>query len=150
MNIVSKERYLKMVEEKLVAARKYLADLEQSRNEAPSAMESQHDTTRETLEREMGAQEEVIKNLEQFHSFLQTSEEKSQIEEGAEFTIDLGDAGSKIERAIYAPLSVGLEGVTIITAKSPLGAAIYKKKTQEDFTYQIGDQQIHGKIEQIS
>ncbi len=150
MKLASKEKYLKKTEEKLAEARKYLDYLEDARNQAPSAMESRHDTSRETLEMEVAAQKEVIKGLKQFEEFLKGCQEMSQIKEGAEFSIEFSDSGEKMQGALYAPISVGLEGIRIITSKSPLGAALLGKTTGNSFSYQVGNSQISGKVEEIS
>lgn len=142
MKTEDKEKYLKITESKLSEIRKRLAVLITDRS--PSTAESQHDAIRENLEREIVAQEEVIKGMEQFKNFLMQSEEASKIEEGAEFSLSLGD--EEIGNALYAPISVALEGIRVITPKSPLGAAIYGKKEGESFSYQAGEQAVSGKI----
>ncbi|MFA5932714.1 MAG: hypothetical protein WCV81_00440 [Microgenomates group bacterium] len=143
MKVKDKEKYLINLEEKLVEARKRLDALRADRS--PNISESGHEAIRENAEREIIIQENVIKGLEQFKEFLVTSAEKSQIEEGSQFTIDF-DSGEKIEDAIFAPLTVGLEGAQIITRKSPLGMAIYGKKEADNFNYTAGDQSVSGKI----
>lgn len=147
MKIESKEKYLKVVESKLADARERLAALELDRS--PSGTESQHDAIRENVEREMTAQEGVIRGLEQFKEFLVSSGEKSSIEEGAEFSVLL-DNNERIKNALYAPISVSLEGVTIITPKSPFGAALLDKKIGESFSYRVGETLILGKVKEIS
>lgn len=137
-----------MVEEKLIAARKRLAVL--SADRSPSAAESQHDAIRENLEREIIAQENVVRGLEQFKGFLVASGEKSQIEEGAELSVLLTGSNEKVISAIYAPISVALEETTIITPKSPFGQALLNKRENESFSYTVGGNQISGRVQEIS
>jgi len=145
MKIENKKRYLKIVEKKLVEVKKRLAILVTDRS--PSTAESQHDAIRENAERAIVSQEEVVKGFEQFKNFLTQSGDVSKIEEGAEFSMLLGD--EEIANALYAPLAVGLEGIIVVTPKSPLGAAIYGKKEGEYFSYQAGGQMVSGRIKLI-
>ena len=147
MTSESKIKYCKAIEEKLVVARKRLADLRHDTSHSIS--ESQHDLIKSAVERDIMTQEEVIKGLEEFKEFLGKVEEKSQIEEGAEFSVEFTDSEDKIENAIFAPLSVSLDGVQIITQKSPLGAALQGKKVGESFTYKIVDKDISGIIRRV-
>lgn len=143
MKVANKEKYLKYMEEKLFEARKRLDALRSDRS--PNASESGHEAIRENVEREIIIQENVIKGLEEFKEFLNKSTEKSLIEEGAQFTVEF-DSGEKIEDAIFAPLTVSLEEVQIITKKSPLGEAILDKKEGDNFSYLAGEQTISGKV----
>lgn len=151
MKINDKEKYLKLVDQKIIGAKKRLMELETSRNNAPSAMESHHDTTRETLEKDVDLQKIVIKNLEIFKTFLHGAQEKlklKKIEEGVIFNVEF-ENGEVIKEAIFAPLNVGLEKVEIVTAKSPLGGVILGKKSGDKFSYQIGGIKMVGKITKI-
>lgn len=143
MKIVDKEKYLESLEEKLIEAKKRLDDLRADR--FPNASESGHEAIRENADKEIIIQENVIKGLNQFKEFLNQSEEKSLIEEGAQFTVKF-DSGEIIEDAIFAPLTVGLGKVQIITHKSPLGEAVYGKAAGDGFSYLAGDRTISGKI----
>lgn len=149
MNSANKRKYLNSITAKLAEARRHLQELEEARNNAPSAMESQHDTTRETMEKEAGAQNEVIKSLEQFKEILAKSNDKSQIEEGATFSANLSN-GEKLQHIVFASINVGLPGVQIITSKSPIGMALAGKKVGESFSYEAGGNKITGVIEIVS
>ncbi|MFH0937226.1 MAG: hypothetical protein V1808_02950 [Candidatus Daviesbacteria bacterium] len=148
MKIANKENYLKIVEAKIIEAKKRCINLEQARNSAPSAMESQHDTSRETLEKEVDAQNEVIKSLEKFKSVIENSGEKSKIEEGAEFTVEFSNGGL-LEDVFFASFNVALPGIQIITQKSPVGSALLDKKVGEEFNYEIGTEKLSGIIKRI-
>jgi len=146
MKIKDKETYLKILDEKLDEAKKRLDALKFDRS--PNISESGHEAIRENAEREIIIQEGVIKGLEQFKEFLETSAEKSQIEIGAQFSVEF-DSGEKTEDAIFAPLTVGFGKVQIITSKSPLGAAVYGKRENDDFSYMAGEQIISGRIKSV-
>ncbi|MDD2822664.1 MAG: GreA/GreB family elongation factor [Candidatus Daviesbacteria bacterium] len=143
MKVINKEKYLNNVEEKLVEAGKRLDALRHDRS--PNSSESGHEAIRENVEREIIIQENVVKGLEQFKEFLKLSTEKTRVEEGAQFTVKF-DSGEVIDDAIFAPLTVALEKVQIITRKSPLGEAVYGKKEEDVFSYQVGEQVVSGRI----
>lgn len=145
----SRERYLNLTKEKLTEAKNRLDVLNQDRNSSPHSAESQHDLIKADIERKIMAQEVVARGLEEFKEFLENTGEKTQIEEGAEFTVEFTSTGDRIENAIFAPLAVALEDVMIITPKSPLGGAVQGKKTGEDFVYEIEGRKTSGIVQRV-
>ncbi|MDO8638574.1 MAG: hypothetical protein Q7R43_03285, partial [Candidatus Daviesbacteria bacterium] len=135
-------------DKKITEANQRLERLEFARNNSESAMTSQHDTQRETIEKDVDIQKISIKNLETFKLFLQGAQEKSKIEEEVLFDVEF-ENGEVMKDAIFAPLNVGLEKVEIVTAKSPLGEAILGKKVGGKFSYQIGETKVSGNIAKV-
>lgn len=149
MNLANKTRYLRLIDNKINNEEVRLKGLEKAHNSAESAMTSRFDTQREDLEREMGAQKEILKNLKMFKLFIRVCGEKFVVAHGAELSIEFTDSGNLLENVLFAPFSVGLSSLQIVTQKSPLGAAILGKKTNEQFSYQMDGNEIRGVIRKV-
>lgn len=149
MNLANKTKYLRLIDNKIINEEVRLKGFEEAHNSAESAMTSRFDTQREDLEREMGAQKEILKNLKMFKLFIRVCGEKSVVANGAELSMEFVDSGKLLENVLFAPFSVGLSSLQIVTQKSPLGAAIWGKKANEQFSYQVSNNKVNGVIRKV-
>ena len=138
------QRYLTEVTDRIAKAETHAKSLEHARNTSEGKMQSRYDTQKEIFAMELSIQQGVLDNLNNFRGFLENLQAegllpRNRIEYGAEFSVDLWDAQESISNALFAPVSVNLEEVQVITRKSPIGKAIEGMVKGNTFVYKLSD-----------
>jgi len=144
----SREKYIKIIEEKIKDSKKRLERLSEDHNNSENAMTSRYDTSREEIEMAMDVQEKVIKELEIFLKFIKESKDCKKVEEGAIFSLTFDD-NEEMSEVLYAPTTIALEKIQIITSKSPLGKVVFGKKRGDKFDFIVGEKQTFGIITSV-
>lgn len=139
MRLDNLNRYSSEIARKIQEAQDRAASLEHARNTSEGKMQSRYDTQKEIFAAELSIQQGVIDQLLGFRAFLQRiglgDPRRDRIVPGAEFDLELWDAGEKIENGLYAPVNINLRGVQIITPNSLVGQAIEGMRAGNTFVY---------------
>lgn len=146
MSPSQKERYLELVQAKVVETTKQLQRVEQARNTAESKMTSRYDTQRENFNIEVNLHMDTLEALRQFQEFIERSGLAYKIEEGAVCSVYYFDSKEEVTDLLVAPVYVTLSDVRIVTPKSPLGKALMGKMLAGEFEYQVDRPTIRGII----
>ncbi|EKD90689.1 MAG: hypothetical protein ACD_30C00109G0001 [uncultured bacterium] len=149
MSPESKEKYLKELDLEIIRSEESLASSEEARNRSDSPMTSRYDTMREIYAQESNVKRDLLDAAKAFKIFIKDTTPNSEISEGAEFDAELWDADEKIKGAIFAPFSIKLPGVQVITSKSPLGEAVKGLSAGRVFTYRVGEKTMAGIINDV-
>lgn len=146
MLLEQKIRYMNLTDAREADVKRQLRAAEHARNTADSKMTSRYDTQRENYAVEVNLHMDSMEKLASFREFLSGCGESYMIEEGAVCSIHYLDTKEDEIGLLVSPVSVIVPEVRIITLKSPLGAALRGKMLASEFSYQIGDQLVHGVI----
>jgi seryl-tRNA synthetase len=119
------KNHLKKERGKLLKA---IKNTKRTRDSAPSAMESQHDTTRNQAEKLVVALEEELKKTDELLSNITSCKLKL-----FEFQLE-----KNLIKAILVPVGMGgkeINGIKLISEGSPLGSMLKNKKPGDDFEF---------------
>ena len=117
---------------------KALGNAKETRDSAPSAMESHHDTTRNQAEKFVAALEKKLNNLEKIVSGLPNPQDIVSSDSVALLSyVELNLNGSKM-KLIIVPEGLGgkkEDDINFISENTPLGGAILNKTIGSPFTF---------------
>lgn len=139
-----KEQYIVKVDEQIQTVTKQLKRAEQARNSADSAMTSRYDTQRENFNVEANLHQDSLGDLSAFHELVRCARRSLWIEEGAVFSLHFFDTKEELVDLLYSPINIRLEGIQVITPKSPLGAVLKNKSLMQEFSYTVSGRKVDG------